>query len=133
MNDYTQKPFVSRGVINDLCAELASRGFTLFSIDKPKDAQHFFILAKAAFPFNPAISGRVHWDAFADSLWGGLVEHPAGKLALVICDATAFRETSGRDFGIAMECLLDAASQVEAEKRNNGDEQAEIRVLVGID
>lgn len=118
--------------MTEACAELESHGFTLFVIDRPMDTQEFFAQAKAAFPFDPTISGDVHWDAFADSLWGGLDACQYWKIAIVIQDATAFRKARRRDYDIAITCLTEVAKDVEAEKHVNGHEEAEIVVLVGI-
>lgn len=37
-----------------------------------KDDCSFFMYAKNYFPLDPPISGKVHWDAFSDSLFEGL-------------------------------------------------------------
>jgi hypothetical protein len=124
---------VSRRLVDTICAELAAQGFTLFAIDKPSDTSGFFSLVKSAFPLDPPISGRIHWDAFDDSLWGGLDEVESGKVALVVRDAVSFRTSNYEDFQLAIEIIERVASEVQQEKRNEGDPAAEILVIVGVD
>ncbi|REJ97818.1 MAG: hypothetical protein DWQ34_00990 [Planctomycetota bacterium] len=118
--------------VNSHCDELESQGFQLFSIEKPADAADFFLQVKAKYPLDPEISGKVHWDAFADSLWGGLDARSEPKLALVIQDASEFSHASPRDYEIALSCMSDAAKEVEAEKRKEGHENAMIVLVVGV-
>jgi hypothetical protein len=119
-------------MIPSLCTTLQARGFRLFSIGKPTDSHDFFRQAKAAYPFDPDISGNVHWDAFADSLWGGLDACAESRIALIIQDATEFAENSAGDYKLALSCLADAATGVETDKRAGGDEHAEIIIVVGL-
>jgi hypothetical protein len=118
--------------VSSLCNELESNGFKLFSIGSPTDAPEFFAQAKNEYPLDPKISGDVHWDAFSDSLWGGLDACSESKIALVIRDATVFSEGCPKDYDIALDCMSDAAREVEAEKQNEGMEKAEIVLVVGV-
>lgn len=123
---------VKRDEVSLTCTTLEQHGFKIFSIGTVDDAEAFFDQVKDAFPLDPAISGKVNWDAFADSLWGGLDACDESKIALVIGDATEFSETNDRGFNMAINCLADAASEVEAEKQSGGDENAEIVVVIGV-
>lgn len=123
--------FVPKHTIEDFCAAMQSDGFVLYVLDSVADAQSFFIEAKRTFPLDPPISGKVHWDAFSDSLWGGLDACKSSKIALVVRDADVFRLSDKAGFETALECMLDAGKEVEAEKRSEGKDDAEIVVVLG--
>jgi hypothetical protein len=95
------------------------------------NSDDWFNQAKDAFPLDPPISGRVNWDAFADSLWGGLDACNQSKIALVIEDAVEFAAGSPREYNVALECLFESATEVESEKRKGGNDDAEIVVVIG--
>lgn len=120
-------------MIAAICKSMESEGFTVFLVETASDAQSFFTQAKKAFPLDPPISGRVHWDAFSDSLWGGLDACKESRVALVVRDITGFRESNKQEYEIAISCLTNTATEVEAEKKSEGYDNAEIVVVVGID
>lgn len=120
-------------MVATLCESMQNDSFTVFSLGLASDAPSFFAQAKKVFPLDPPISGRVHWDALSDSLWGGLDACNAPKIALVIRDMTEFRDSNRQEYEVALSCLIDAASEVEAEKKSEGYNNAEIVVVVGID
>jgi len=115
------------------CSELSDQQFTVYSIERPLNAVDFFAQAKKRFPLDPPISGAVHWDAFADSISGGLDANPKSRIALVIQDATPFQVSHKPDFEMALECLCEAAKEVEGLKRDDGHEDASIVIVVGVD
>lgn len=123
---------ISSDNIDNAIADLESDGFRLFIIGKVHSSQEFFKQAKTAFPLDPAISGNIHWDAFADSLWGGLDACVESKIALIIRDLSEFKKTNQQDYKIALSCMTDAAKEVEAEKHIEGFNETEILVLIGM-
>ncbi len=134
-----QQLFVQVEAVPQLRADLEQSGFKLYVIDAPKNAKEFISLVGGIFPLNPPLSKKsIHWDAFADSLGGGLIDCSDSKIALIINDATAFRDAnelrlSMPEFEIAMHCLLKESKLATDEKQRLGQRDACIRVVVGID
>lgn len=133
MQEQTRLKQVDCAVAKALIRDYKSNGFTVYSISKAIDSEQFFRHARVEFPLDPPISGNVHWDAFADSIWGGLDGCIDSKIVLVIEDATEFAQKSPGDFGIAIDCMTTAAQEVETEKRSEGNADAQIRIVVGVD
>lgn len=123
--------FVPKHMLEDFCAAMQGDGFVVYVLDNVGDARSFFIEAKRTFPLDPPISGKVHWDVFSDSLWGGLDACKSSKIALVVRDANVFRLSDKPGFETAIECMLDAGKEVEAEKHSEGKDDAEIVVVLG--
>jgi hypothetical protein len=132
MNNQGRVKPIARDVIGSFCSQLKALAFKLYCIRSPIDSKDFFEQVRSAYPLDPAISGDVNWDAFADSIWGGLDACPDLKIALVINDVTVFRESNYQEFEVALDCLQTAATEVEAEKRNRGQNEAEIIIVIGI-
>lgn len=122
---------VPKHTLEDICEAMRSDGFVVFVMESVDNAQSFFREAKQAFPLDPLISGNVHWDAFADSLWGGLDASKSSKIALVLRDAGVFRHLDKPGYETAVECMLDAAKEVETEKKSEGIVDAEIVIVLG--
>lgn len=119
--------------VGSTCESLLEQGFTLYTIDKPLTPVEFFSEAREKFPLDPLLSGRVHWDAFVDSIAGGLDASPSSKIGLVVRDASTFKRSFGYDFQVAIDSMSEAAEETESLKREDGDEEATIFVVVGID
>jgi len=124
---------INRNALDTVQIDLKTRGFAVHAIGKVTNSEDLFNQAKEAFPLDPPISGRVNWDAFADSLWGGLDACNQSKIALVIEDAVEFAADNPREYDLALECLVESANEVESEKRKEGKEAAEIVVVIGVE
>ena len=127
-----RSPLVASEQIGYMCSELESEGYTLFTIDRVRNAAEFFEAVKSSFPLDPPISGRVNWDAFSDSLWSGLETCQSDRVALVVLDATEFQKNDSRAFDLLVECMVDAAHQVEDEKQLGKQADVRIQVVIGV-
>jgi hypothetical protein len=74
------------------------------------DRASFFDAARATFPLDPPIIGSRSWDALSDSLWEGLHEHPARKIAILWPGARSTAGSASSEFEIALNVLADVAS-----------------------
>lgn len=112
--------------------EYASVGYRVFSIGNPSDSSEFFRAAKEQLPLDPPLSGKINWDAFKDSIYGGLDAACDEKMAIVFDDASQFREIDRIGFEVACECLLESAREVEEDKIADGKMDTNVVVLVGV-
>ena len=135
----TSKQLVQVGVaeLPSFCSSLLSKGFRLFVMDAPASPSDFFLRATTNFPLNPPINGfgsgeGINWDALTDSIWGGLDACPETKIALVVRDIRALRDTDEAGFSDAIESMLDPAVQVSESKFNDEHVTSVILVVVGV-
>ncbi len=93
---------------------LSQRGFYIFELDGEhvKDAQSFFREAVNLFPQDPQLSGSVNWDAFLDSLWGGLDKLGKGRVAFIWTKVEKMLVHGLPDLLVAVECFSQLASDV---------------------
>ncbi|MAT38747.1 MAG: hypothetical protein CL946_04005 [Ectothiorhodospiraceae bacterium] len=117
--------------VEQLCRELTSQGYSVFEVGKPTDERDFLQQARLKYPLDPPISGNVHWDAFADSIWGGLDACCSPKIVLVVRDASDLRRNNPSEFALAIDSMLEAMEGVEAEKHEAGEEEASMLLVVG--
>lgn len=89
-----------------LRAQLEQSGYAVFVLP-PAAAENrraFFDAVRATLPLNPPLRSD-NWDAFSDSLFQGLVDHPAERIAILIPASPS----AGADFTSAVEILSDIA------------------------
>ena len=110
--------FVSSNSIANVRQFLNQNGFSIFELDGHNvvDAQSFFPAAIRLFPQDPPLSGRVNWDAFLDSLWGGLDNLGEKRVAFIWTHAEKMLDHGLEDLFIAAECFQQLASDVATDK-----------------
>lgn len=86
-------------------------------------------LGRQFVPLDPAISGRVNWDALADSLWSGLDGLAPGSIAIVWRGAERLQHAEPRAFAIASDILTSTAAQL-TQGRDGARAGHEVRVLL---
>jgi hypothetical protein len=69
------------------------------------DAESFFRAVIRALPLDPPLSGKVHWDALADSLFYGLIEGPAKNIQIYWQSPGVFFKNDLESFSLALRCL----------------------------
>lgn len=72
-----------------LHAFLDRKGFRKLALDgrEIRDADRFYQAVKTQLPLDPPLSGTTaHWDALADSLWGGIAFLEAPRVAIIWTD-----------------------------------------------
>lgn len=65
--------------------------------------------ARTALPMSPPLQGTRSWDAFADSLWQGVVDLPNSRVVVVWPNARAMATNDLAEFGVALEVFEDVA------------------------
>ncbi len=83
------------------------------------DQCSFIDAMKATFPMDPPLVGNDHWDAFSDSLFGGLDELDAKQVVLVWMNSELMEQKANGDYQIALECLGDVCEILANPQRSN--------------
>jgi hypothetical protein len=106
--------FVRQESLEILRDSLGKKGFRVFQMDGTdvKDARSFFKKIVNVFPQDPPLSGKCNWDAFTDSLWGGLDELAQERVAFIWTRVEKMFEFGIPDLFTAIECFKDVASSV---------------------
>ena len=84
------------------------------------DRESFFEAMRATFPLAPPIVSSHSWDALSDSLWEGLHNHPALRLAIIWPNAGAMSNASAAEFDDALEVLADVAALLADARATQG-------------
>jgi Barstar (barnase inhibitor) len=105
---------ISSRSLDALRARLHEEGFKVYELDgrSIEDGDSFFAAIQDSLPFDPPISGRVHWDALSDSLWGGLAELAAPRVAILWTGVERMLDHGLCDLLSAVDCLRDVAESV---------------------
>jgi hypothetical protein len=110
------------GLDVDACRrDLERDGYTVFVLPPSTDRDSFIAAARATLPLDPPLESTRSWDALADSLWEGLRQHPAPRIAIVWAGARAM---AAADREIALGVLADVTS--------GPDERGAVKSLVVI-
>lgn len=106
--------FVRRESLEILRASLKKKGFRIFQMDgdNVKDAKSFFKKIVNVFPQDPPLSGKCNWDAFTDSLWGGLDEIAQERVAFIWTRVEEMFEYGIPDLFTALDCFKELGSSV---------------------
>ena len=68
-------------------------GWTVFVLPRGiADRVAFFEAVKATLPLDPPLMGSSSWDALSDSVWQGLYDHAASRIAIVWMDSSSMSE-----------------------------------------
>jgi hypothetical protein len=84
-----------------LISILEKEGFNIINLNGSNilDEKSFFKeIVNQRIPLNPPLSGKVHYDAFHDSMWGGLSDLGYKKVALIWTDFNKMLESGLNDF-----------------------------------
>jgi hypothetical protein len=110
--------FVSSKSLANVRQFLNRNGFHIFELNGQNvaDAQSFFSTVISSFPQDPPLSGRVNWDAFLDSLWGGLDSLGEKRVAFIWINVEKMLDHGLADLFIAAECFQQLASDVATDK-----------------
>src|SRR6266404_6912964 len=109
---------VSQEALARLRSFLNDNGFSIFELDGTKidDAPSFFIESAKKLPQDPSLSGNVNWDAFIDSIWGGLAELGKERVAFIWTNDQRMLEHGLKDLLTANGCLEHIASTMNTTK-----------------
>lgn len=70
-----------------------------------RDAAGLFDAIRAALPLDPPIERLVSWDALEDSIWEGLMEIPAKRIAVLWLDFNVFHRAAPTEAKLFSELL----------------------------
>jgi hypothetical protein len=107
---------INTSCLSEVREFLRQNGFHLFELDgeQVRDAASFFHAVVRSLPLDPPLSGSVNWDAFIDSVWGGLDDLGEERVALVWIAAERMLEKGLPDLLIAVDCFQQLAASVRA-------------------
>lgn len=106
-------------------------GWSVFELIGVETAQAFFHAAMQALPMDPAISGRVNWNALSDSLFGGIDASIKKRVAIVWHGADLLLETDPESFSIAQIVLADVSDCLRRERNERRTEACLRSFLLG--
>ena len=97
-----------------LLLELEKNKYKIYIIDGISivDARSFFQAIVGVLPQDPPLSGTVNFDAFLDSLWGGLDSLGIKKVAFVWTKAEMLLRNSPKNFKTIIDCFNELALSV---------------------
>lgn len=106
--------FINIESIEILRTSLKKNGFRIFQLDGEDivDAESFFKKIVRVVPQDPPLSGKCNWDAFTDSLWGGLDELAEENVAFIWTKAENMFEHGIPDLFTALDCFKELALSV---------------------
>jgi hypothetical protein len=96
-----------RGIdVTALADDLGNQGWRVFVLGPTKDKATFIADAAARLPLAPAVR-TANWDAFADSLGGGLMKLEDDAIAIVMEHADGLLQGDPPAFSTALSILSD--------------------------
>jgi hypothetical protein len=96
-----------------IAEDLRANGWLVYVLPGGVDGKGlFFAAVKAVLPLNPPVKGNEKWDALSDSLFGGLDEIEAKKIAVIWPDAALMAARDPQEFATAISVLSDVATSL---------------------
>lgn len=124
---------VNSSSLQSLDRFLRESGFTVFELNgkQVEDAQSFFAESIKILPQDPQLNGNINWDAFTDSLWGGLANLGQDRVAIIWTNADRMLEHGLQDLLVASGCFEHIASTMATTKYGLARPVQLLVVLVG--
>lgn len=93
---------------------LARHDFHVIELDGVGVVDGATFLARAAevLPLDPPLASRDNWDAFSDSVWGGLEQLAKERVALIWTSVEEMLKRGLQDLLISVTCLQQVAAEV---------------------
>lgn len=107
--------------INDyeiMTSEMQDKGYKMFYINGKEicTIKKFFSYIKDIFPLDPPLSGSVNFDAFIDSLWSGLDNQEADKIAIIWKYPNELMSQDMDGFEKLVQCIFEVAENLSSEE-----------------
>ncbi len=117
--------------LNEVIEGAKLAAWLVFELDGRKiaDRNSFFDCARANLPMDPPLFSNRSWDAFSDSLWGGIDALPESKILIVWRKANTMASASCSDFEIAKGILLELANSLGCSDDTDGNPK-EVCIIV---
>jgi hypothetical protein len=98
--------------------ELEEEGWLVFALPEGMtDGWAFIRGVKSKVPLNPPLVSDDNWNALSDSLFSGIEDLAAERVALIWPGSTTMAELAPDDFAIAQEILEDNAALLADETK----------------
>ena len=103
---------------------LQQLGCSIFELDGQRitDFPSFFSQARSSLPQDPPLGPYPQWDAFSDSLWGGLLALNSALAVVIWRDVDRMFEGGIPDLFIALECFQDVARGIAQKAPGSTDD-----------
>lgn len=95
------------------------------------DRASLFDAVRSSLPLDPPVVGSRSWDALSDSLWEGLRQLDASRIAIVWPNAGALQARASPDFDAAVSVLSDVAATLEDARATLGHPKR-LSIVVGL-
>lgn len=111
--------------------DLRNDGYQCFVIDgsQIQSGESFFRAVRATLPLDPPVMRDDHWDALADSLFGGLVLLEEVRVAIMWTHADVMRISAAMQFKEALMMLSDIKKQLASATTTAGHPKS-LRLIV---
>ena len=98
--------------LGELHSYLQQDAYRVFELNGKtvSNSESFFEEVKRVLPLDPPLSGS--WDAFADSLFGGIDDLACPRVAIIWDDSESMVMAALGDFLTAIDCLFQVARDV---------------------
>jgi Barstar (barnase inhibitor) len=108
---------ISSGSVAAIIEEARRAGAAVYKL--PSNAvtnkAEFFEAVRRMLPLDPPLVGsRLVWDALSDSMFGGLVNLDAGRIAIIWPNAEAIHAASPADYEMALSVLRQVIQQLRS-------------------
>ena len=112
--------YIAASSVQHLSRLLREHGFYVIELDDDSiiDSESFFRSILTRLPLDPPLSGRVVWDAFKDSLWGGmdLLSEKETRVAIVWKNAEKMMGHDPGGFALAISCFKQVVTTVDTDE-----------------
>ncbi len=99
-------------------SQIQDMGYKIYYINGKETTtiEELFLWIKNEFPLDPPLSGNVNFDAFVDSLWGGLDNKNDEKVAIVWKYTNELIKRDKYRFEKFLECIKEVAKTLTVEE-----------------
>ena len=110
---------------------LAAQGWTVFELPGTEISDHssFFDAVRRSLPLSPPLLGDASWDALSDSIWGGLDELEADRIAIVWRETRQLMEGDRSAYEVAVEVLQGISDTIADPEFTAGEPKQVVVVL----
>lgn len=111
--------------------ELEGCGYKVYTLASTiRDGHDFFDAVRAVLPLDPPVKQDIYWDALFDSLWEGLYQLSATKLAIIWPESGKMNVGEPEEFHVAKGYLSALVRSLADPKSTVGKVKEMVVVLV---
>jgi hypothetical protein len=111
--------YVEETEVEETVRALKAEGFDVYVLSTARDSRHgaLFDAVRATCPLDPDLVSDRSWDAFVDSLTGGLLEVDHDRFALVWTGSAAMRDDNPAAYETAELVLEQVIGRLTTDRR----------------